>query len=882
MKTKVFYFISRGRKPSLGVFYILLFLLPVLSPEPCALSQTPPGFNYQAVARNSSGDPIVNTTLSVKLSVLTDTTGFRSSGSGTYIWEETHTGITTNAFGMFTVVLGTGIKTQGSANTFSEINWTSGTYFVGTKISQDGGSTWKIMGAAKIWSVPYSIVTESIAKGAKVAVVSNDDLSQDALFEVKRKDGQTVFAVYNDAVNVFVPNSGTKGKKGGFAIGGFDQSKQESQDLLIVTSDSIRIYIDDNPSKGVKGGFAIGGFDGSKSDEKKYLSLYGKSTIDTVTNASQIMWYPNKEAFLAGKIDILHPDSVGINSFSTGYKTMAKGDYSHAFGYESVARGNYSTAIGRRAIAGTNSFALGNFSSALGNDSYAIGSASQARNNTAFALGVGSIASGEGSMSMGIQSEASGIYSVAIGYQAKAQNETAHAFGLKSEATGFGSIALGMYSEALNDHSTSLGFHSRAEKEYSMALGYFARAGGYDSYAIGSYAEATGEKSFAIGSYGINEDGTLNTNRKTLTPAYYSLAFGMGAQSTALGSMALGVNSTASGSRAVSIGFGTTATGDFSTALGYKSIANGFKAISIGGHYNFTFTKLDWVYDPASGEWNFVRTPVTYDKDNIAQGDYSIAIGNGNISTAGGLALGTNNSANAFASVAIGHSNIADSAFSFVAGYNNIATGVKAFALGEGLEVHSANSFAIGTYNVPVGLKNVWSPFDPIFLIGNGNPNERSNAFMVLKNGWIVLNNNIPEGTGANLAIDPLNNRIVKTSSSVRYKTNISTLENINWLYSLRPVSFAYKNDPEKRQLGLIAEEVAEINPDLVIYGPDCQPEAVNYNGMIAPVIKALQNQKETNEYLLMKYRALENENNELKNRIATLEQIVSQYLNIE
>ncbi len=70
-----------------------------------AYSQVPQGFNYQAIARNSQGNPITNTTIKVKLSILTDTTGFYLSGTGTYLWEEEHTGITTNSFGLFTVVV---------------------------------------------------------------------------------------------------------------------------------------------------------------------------------------------------------------------------------------------------------------------------------------------------------------------------------------------------------------------------------------------------------------------------------------------------------------------------------------------------------------------------------------------------------------------------------------------------------------------------------------------------------------------------------------------------------------------------------------------------------------------------------------------------------
>lgn len=676
-------------------------------------------------------------------------------------------------------------------------------------------------------------------------------------------------------------NTPGKSRKGGFAIGGFDKTKGTSQDYFTVTSDSVRIYINNNPTSGkggtAKGGFAIGGFDPSKGLRKKYLSLYGASTIDTISNASQILWYPNKEAFLAGKIDIPHPDSVGRNSFSTGYKNMAIGDYSHAMGYQAIARGNYSTAIGRSAVSWTNSFALGNSSKALGNDSYAIGSGSQATGNTSFALGVGSVSSGLASLSLGFQSVATYPYAVAIGYQSKANQYTAHSFGLKAEASGIGSLALGMYSGAQADYSTSLGYHSLASNQYSMAIGYYAIASGKDSYAIGSQAEANGEKSFAIGSYGLNDDGSPNKTRATWTPGYYSLAFGMGAQATNLGAMALGVNSSAGGAQSVSIGFGTNATAQYSTALGYKSIANGFKSIAIGAHYQLTFNKLVWQYNSTYLKWTITPVPVNIDKDNISFGDYSIAIGNGNNSRNGGMAIGTNNDANAYGSVALGHSNVADSAFTFCAGFNNNAIGLKAFALGENLTAVSANSFVIGAYNLIEGSKTEWIPSDPLFVIGNGNPNPggRSNAFKVTKDGNIVLSLNLKEGNGTPLVVDG-NGNLMKLTSSKSFKSDINNIEDISWLYNLQPVSFIYRNDTGKsRQYGFIAEDMEKVNRDLVFY-QNGKPYGVNYIGLFSPMIKAMQEQKRAIINLERKNDFLNKENEDLKVRIEKLESTVT------
>jgi hypothetical protein len=265
-------------------------------------SQTPQGFNYQAIARDGAATPIVNSTIKIKLSIMSgDTTGFYSTGliPGTYIWEEEHLNVKTNAFGLFTVIFGDplALKVQGTANSFSEIDWARGPLYIGTKIANP--TTYKILGSAKLWAVPYSMVSDSskaLLKGSKLSVISNDDGTSDALFEVKRKDGQTVFAVYPNAVNVYVPRT-AKGTKGGFAIGGFEEAKGRlPQDYFRVTPDSVRIYIDRTPVvplKGVtKGGFAIGGFDQAKG-------WVGYQELLTVSNDSIRMYIDRNPA--AGK-----------------------------------------------------------------------------------------------------------------------------------------------------------------------------------------------------------------------------------------------------------------------------------------------------------------------------------------------------------------------------------------------------------------------------------------------------------------------------------------------------------------------------------------------------------------------------------------------------
>ena len=61
-------------------------------------------------------------------------------------------------------------------------------------------------------------------------------------------------------------------------------------------------------------------------------------------------------------------------------------------------------------------------------------------------------------------------------------------------------------------------------------------------------------------------------------------------------------------------------------------------------------------------------------------------------------------------------------------------------------------------------------------------------------------------------------------------------------LHQLRPVTFHYKADAEKsRQYGLIAEEVAEVYPELVSLGRDGLVETVQYEQLIPMLLNDLQ-----------------------------------------
>jgi hypothetical protein len=56
----------------------------------------------------------------------------------------------------------------------------------------------------------------------------------------------------------------------------------------------------------------------------------------------------------------------------------------------------------------------------------------------------------------------------------------------------------------------------------------------------------------------------------------------------------------------------------------------------------------------------------------------------------------------------------------------------------------------------------------------------------------------------------------------------------------LRPVTFRYKKDLDPqgvRQYGLVAEEVAEVFPDLVNYDAEGRPDGIRYN-FLTPILR--------------------------------------------
>lgn len=117
-----------------------------------AIAQAPEGINYQAVARDGTGSEMVNTPIAVQIQIL--------NSALAVVYQEDHTD-TTNAFGLFNVVIGQGTNTTG---TFSTINWAASPYYLRVYVDANAAG-YVDMGYTQLWSVPYALYAKTSANG---------------------------------------------------------------------------------------------------------------------------------------------------------------------------------------------------------------------------------------------------------------------------------------------------------------------------------------------------------------------------------------------------------------------------------------------------------------------------------------------------------------------------------------------------------------------------------------------------------------------------------------------------------------------------------------------------------------------------------------------
>ncbi len=314
-------------KRSITLAAIFLLTIPIL------FAQQGPGINYQAVARDNTGDVIGETEITVMLSIL--------DNSGSSLWEETHI-ITTSAQGLFSIALGTDPEkvSYHAVDKLTDIEWNNGSYKLSVQVDQGNGLI--ELGSNTIQAVPLAyygkdedadpeneiqdlqlnagsltITKNTTATDINLSAFVSSEMAwqkdannvllptgnvgvgtdapegvmdivgslpgDEPIFQVKNNQGVPVFAVYNEGVRVYIPEDLplSKGVKGGFAVGGYNSTKQLPTDAYFLQvmpeASSIGFFTDlsdgKNDSKGIKGGFAVGGYNSTKADMPSFVYM---------------------------------------------------------------------------------------------------------------------------------------------------------------------------------------------------------------------------------------------------------------------------------------------------------------------------------------------------------------------------------------------------------------------------------------------------------------------------------------------------------------------------------------------------------------------------------------------------------------------------------
>ena len=117
--------------------------------------------------------------------------------------------------------------------------------------------------------------------------------------------------------------------------------------------------------------------------------------------------------------------------------------------------------------------------------------------------------------------------------------------------------------------------------------------------------------------------------------------------------------------------------------------------------------------------------------------------------------------------------------------------------------------------------------------------------------------------------------------SSARFKEQVRDMgDSTSALMKLRPVTFLYKPEYTKGertlQYGLIAEEVANVYPELVAYDDDGQPYTVRYHYITTMLLNEVQKQYHRAEAEAKVIGAQEQKIGELEQRLSRLESLVT------
>jgi len=183
-------------------------------------AQVPQSFNYQAQARDSNGDPLVNQSISIRISILD------GSATGSIDYREAHN-VSTDENGIFSLAIGNGTLDSG---VFTDIDWSGGQKFLKVELDQSGGSSYVDMGTTQLLSVPFAL---------QAGTVTNDKYIDD---DADSTNELQIISITNDTISL---------SDGGFIVlpqAPIDNDRDSTNELQIISKSGTTITLTDGGS----------------------------------------------------------------------------------------------------------------------------------------------------------------------------------------------------------------------------------------------------------------------------------------------------------------------------------------------------------------------------------------------------------------------------------------------------------------------------------------------------------------------------------------------------------------------------------------------------------------------------------------------------------
>jgi hypothetical protein len=530
----------------------------------------------------------------------------------------------------------------------------------------------------------------------------------------------------------------------------------------------------------------------------------------------------------------------------------------------STLTGIVNTAVGDGALRSTTG---GSWNTAEGND--ALGENLMGSGNAAFgALALLNNVSGN-------DNAAFGDYAL-YGNVDASYNTASGAFALAAYARGLGAItgsgntadgAYALYSDQSGSNNTAVGFQSL----YNNLGGNKNTSQGYDAL----YDNTSGVDNTAQGYAALYSNATGSYNVAVGDSALYANTNGL--DNTALGFDALKNVPTADGNVAVGYqalqnGLSANGAGDngYSVAVGYQALQNssldsGAVAVGAGALQNDTARNANDLLGGYCG-----NTAIGYQALQNNSGLENTALGAGALSPSGGTSGAGN--------TAVGASAMGSSYYP-VKGNNNVAVGY--------LALNSPNGSVTGSNNVAVGYwagQNITSGNNNIDIANLGVSGD-DNAIRIGTPGTQtttivagIWGGTLPGSQGVPVYVDA-GGHLGTVTSSARFKQDIQNMAgDSEALYGLRPVTFKYQPaiDPKGRpQFGLIAEEVDQVDPKLVVRDDHERIYSVRYDAINAMLLNEFLKEHRTVAMQTTEIQNLKQQNQSLAERLNALEAAV-------